>query len=159
MSIRLQTDSTEETIALGRVLGGVLGAGDCVVLCGDLGAGKTHLTKGIAAGLGISDQITSPTFNIVYEYPSGRIPLYHFDLYRLEQSEQLDDIAYWELIEGRGASVLEWGDRFPDYLPVDYLQITIGIADENRRSLDVEGHGARGEQLEEEFAAASRALI
>ena len=87
-----------------------------VVLSGDLGAGKTQLTKGLAAGLGVVEPVTSPTFNILLVH-EGRIPLYHFDLYRLEFAEQLDDLDYWGTLEADGVSVVEWGDRFAEAIP------------------------------------------
>jgi len=141
------TRREQETIACGRLLADAVRPGDVVELCGQLGAGKTRFTKGLAAGLGIADEITSPTFNLVYEYHDGRIPLYHFDLYRLDTASQLDDIAYWELLEADGVSVLEWGDRFPDSMPADYLQLTFTVDDDGARAIKVGSRGPRGEAL------------
>lgn len=152
-TMKIQVPTTEDMIAWGKVIGAAAQPGDCVALCGDLGAGKTHFTKGIALGLGMHEEIASPTFNIVYEYETGRIPLYHFDLYRLERQDELDDIAYWELLEGEGVSVLEWGDKFPEAMPADYLKITFEILEEDARELEVEAFGPRGEALASALAS------
>ena len=103
------TTSQEETIALGERLGALLRVGDVLVLTGDLGAGKTQLTKGIAAGMGVEDDVTSPTFNILMVYEGAEMPLYHFDLYRLDDPDQLEDIGLYEMLDGDGACVIEWG--------------------------------------------------
>lgn len=143
----LYTTTPQETVSWGRCLAEAVCPGDVIVLCGQLGAGKTQLTKGIAAGLGVADEITSPTFNIVYEYHDGRIPLYHFDLYRLERASELDDIAYWELLEGDGVSVIEWGDRFPDCMASDYLELCFTVDDRGVRSITVCPVGRRAMAL------------
>ena len=111
MSASIHTESPLATRSCGAAVAPLLRAGDVLLLCGDLGAGKTQLTKGIAEGLGVAEPVTSPTFNILLVH-EGRIPLYHFDLYRLERAEQLEDIDYWGTLEGDGVSVVEWGDRF-----------------------------------------------
>lgn len=159
------TYSEAETIALGTRLGKLLSGGEVVLLDGDLGAGKTHLSKGIARGLGAQDEVNSPTFNIVLEYSlasgehvsstassaahsiapsdasstaSSAAPsvahsaaptvLRHFDLYRLEQADDLDDIDYFGLLEDEQAvSVVEWGSKFADALPLDYLHIVLRV--------------------------------
>lgn len=139
--------SLEETIALGRVLGEHLQPDDCIVACGDLGAGKTQLTKGIAEGLGITETVTSPTFNIVIEYTSGRLPLYHLDLYRLDDEAELEDIGYWDLIESGGACVIEWGDRFEGALPDDHLRIDFRLSGGASRILRVTACGPRSQEL------------
>ena len=108
-----KTTSPEATKQLASTLAPYLRAGDVVVLEGDLGAGKTQFVQGVAAGLGIRDQVTSPTFNILLSYPEGSLPLYHFDLYRLEHPDELEDIGYFETIDGDGASFVEWGEKFP----------------------------------------------
>lgn len=112
-----------DTRALGIRIADALEPGDVVALIGDLGTGKTALTKYIASGLGITEDINSPTFTIVKEYRSGRIPLYHFDVYRLGSGEELLDIGAEEMLDGDGACVIEWADIVADVLPEDSLAI------------------------------------
>jgi tRNA threonylcarbamoyladenosine biosynthesis protein TsaE len=109
-----KSHSADETMAFGRRLAQFLAPGDVLVLTGDLGAGKTQLTKGIAAGLGISDDVTSPTFTIEMVYRGGRLPLYHFDLYRLDEAAQLEDTGLFDVLDADGVCVIEWGERFVD---------------------------------------------
>lgn len=101
--------SVEETQQLARAISERVQPGDVILLVGDLGAGKTHFTQGFAAGLGIAEVPTSPTFNLVCEYHDGRLPLYHFDLYRLEEPEELEDIDYYGITEGDGVSLVGMG--------------------------------------------------
>ena len=129
----LVTCGQEETEGLGEVLAPLLRAGDVLLLSGDLGAGKTQLVKGIARGLGVSEPITSPTFNILLVHP-GRLPLYHFDLYRLEFAEQLEDVDYWATLEADGVSAVEWGDRFADAMPLDGRSGAYSASPETRRA-------------------------
>ena len=109
--------STDETIALGRTVAATLRRGDVLALCGDLGAGKTHFVKGVAAGLGASASVTSPTFTLIHEYLGGRQPLIHFDFYRLEDEDEALKIGLDEYLDGDGACVIEWADKFPALLP------------------------------------------
>ncbi len=109
---------------------------DVYVLTGDLGAGKTHFTKGFAAALGVEEPITSPTFPLVLEY-TGRLPLFHFDLYRLQHAEELEDIDFYALCEAGGVALIEWGDRFPSELPPHYTQVHISIEPNGARRLTV----------------------
>lgn len=146
MIARFQTRSPEETERAGSVLGHLTRPGDVVVLTGDLGAGKTHLVQGLASALGAGERVTSPTFNLLLVHP-GPVPLYHFDLYRLEREEELEDIAFYETVEGDGVSAIEWGDRFPASLPHDRLLVAIRREGEQVRRFDVQGRGARSEQL------------
>ncbi len=135
---------------LGEALAALVRPGDVVLLTGDLGAGKTHFTKGFAKGLGVSDPVTSPTFNILLVYP-GRIPLYHFDLYRLERAGQLEDVDYWGTLEADGVSVVEWGDRFPEEIPEDHLACKFCITGDDEREIRVTFAGARGSELAREL--------
>lgn len=142
-----KTTSTEATKKLGQTLAPYLHAGDVVVLSGDLGAGKTQFVQGVAAGLGISDDVVSPTFNIVTEYSSGLVPLYHFDLYRLEDASELEDVGYYDLVEGDGVAFLEWGEKFPEELPYGYLDVSITVSDDGSRVVRVHSVGDRARQL------------
>ena len=114
-----------ETEVFGMTLAGRLKPGTVVALTGDLGTGKTALTKAIAKGLGIDDVITSPTFNIVKEYRSGRLPLFHFDVYRIGDIEEMYEIGYEEYFYGEGVCVVEWADIIDDIIPDDSLRIHI----------------------------------
>jgi len=145
-----RTLTPEETIACGVALGKVAQPGDVFILTGDLGAGKTQLTKGIAQALGISTPITSPTFNImlIYEGSEG-VQLNHIDLYRLDDALQLDDIDYFGCIESDAISVVEWGDKFDTMMPTDYLEVSM-VYDAERteaRRISTVAHGPRSVQL------------
>ncbi len=137
----------------GELLGGILEAGDVISLTGDLGAGKTCLVKGAAVGLGVAETITSPTFNIMLEH-HGRLELYHFDLYRLQRAEELDDIDFFGTTEAGGASFIEWGERFPAALPDDHLSVEILLGDDEARLLVVRPSGPRAEALAQTWARA-----
>lgn len=117
-------DKTEE---LAKVIGEVALPGDNLVLTGDLGAGKTTLTKGIARGLGIEQIIKSPTYTIIREYDQGRLPLYHMDIYRVAASGA--DLGLDEYFEGEGLSVIEWGNLLEEALPEDYLELILEKSD------------------------------
>jgi tRNA threonylcarbamoyladenosine biosynthesis protein TsaE len=140
--------SPEQTVEFGRVLGRLLQAGDVVLLSGDLGAGKTQLTKGIALALGVQESITSPTFNILLEHKTAKgIALRHFDLYRLEDERELEDIDYFGLLEDDAISIVEWGDKFPEALPLDCLIIDFELQDDSVRALHLTAFGSHGVQL------------
>ncbi|KRL13489.1 tRNA (adenosine(37)-N6)-threonylcarbamoyltransferase complex ATPase subunit type 1 TsaE [Schleiferilactobacillus perolens] len=131
----IETNGAQETIRLGKALGELAQPGDVILLDGDLGAGKTTLTKGIARGLGISRPVKSPTFTLIREYPEGRIPLYHMDIYRLENGGA-EDLGLEEYFEGDGVSVVEWSQFIPALLPEDYVRIALdrtGRDDDARR--------------------------
>ena len=115
----------EETRAFGLELAAKLTPGKVVALVGDLGTGKTALTKYIAEGLGVKEAITSPTFTIVKEYKSGRLPLYHFDVYRLDTSEDMYELGYEEYFFGQGVSIVEWADLVEEFIPEDAIVIHI----------------------------------
>lgn len=134
MSSNMKTDSctfvstaAEATYAYGRALGACLQDGDVVLLKGDLGAGKTCFSQGVARGLAIEADVVSPTFTIMIEYTDGHIPLYHFDLYRLDDESQLEDIDFYYMVDTRtpGACLIEWADRFPNEMPDEYLEVDI----------------------------------
>jgi tRNA threonylcarbamoyladenosine biosynthesis protein TsaE len=124
----------QETAAFGRVLSERLVPGSVVALSGDLGVGKTTLTKAIAAGLGIRSQITSPTFLLLQEYKEGRMPLYHFDVYRLSGSEDMYELGFEDYLFGDGVCVIEWADQIEDLLPPETIRIHIDYGtDEDER--------------------------
>lgn len=114
-----------ETAKFGVDLGRQVCPGTVIALTGDLGAGKTTLTKAIARGLGISDMITSPTFNIVKEYDSGRLPLYHFDVYRIGDVDEMYELGYEEYFYGNGVCVVEWADLIEELLPENAIRIQL----------------------------------
>lgn len=124
MMKEFKTFSQEETIEIGKALGRLLNTGDIVCINGDLGTGKTVFTNGIAKSLGIKEHITSPTFTIVNEY-SGRVPFYHFDVYRISDSEEMFEIGFEEYLYGEGIVVIEWADIIKDILPEEVVQVTI----------------------------------
>lgn len=128
-----QTTSSEETKRCAAALARLLRGTEVIALDGDLGAGKTHFTQGLAEGLGIKRSVTSPTFNVLVVYDEGRIPLYHFDLYRLEKPEELDDIAFAEYVDSPGISCIEWASKFPEKLPDERLEVFLEVAAEDRR--------------------------
>ncbi|MGE5677612.1 MAG: tRNA (adenosine(37)-N6)-threonylcarbamoyltransferase complex ATPase subunit type 1 TsaE [Pseudomonadota bacterium] len=122
--LKYLTQSTEETSKIGEQLGKLVGIGNIICLSGDLGAGKTAFTKGIAKGLGVADYVTSPTYTIINEY-EGRLPLYHFDVYRLNDVEEMYELGYEEYFFGDGVVVLEWADIVKEIIPKERLWITI----------------------------------
>jgi tRNA threonylcarbamoyladenosine biosynthesis protein TsaE len=145
------TSSPEQTWRTGQILGKLLVAGDTVCLYGDLGAGKTNFTYGIAQGLEVRDQyITSPTYTFVNEY-EGRVPLYHIDLYRLEEPDELENIGFEEYLESDGVTVIEWADRAEDELPVERLSVYLSAVDEKSRELGFLAEGERYEKLVEDL--------
>lgn len=109
--------SEEETIRHGERLAAGLRSGDILALTGDLGAGKTHLTKGIVRGVGCDAEVSSPTFSLVHEYRGGKIPIFHFDLYRLDDPRELVGIGWEDYLEADGVCIVEWADKFPGALP------------------------------------------
>lgn len=134
------SQSPEETFETAARLASRLKRGDIVALNGDLGAGKTVFAKGIASGLGITDELTSPTFNIMEVYDAG-IPLYHFDLYRIENINEFAQLRFEEYWEGDGVSVIEWPEKCGDLLPERRIDVNIGYIDENRRRITIEYTG------------------
>ena len=137
----------EELINWGQRLGSLLQEQDVLVLTGDLGAGKTTFTKGLAQGLGIKQMIKSPTYTIVREY-EGRLPLYHLDVYRI--GEDPDSIDLDDFLFGEGVTVIEWGELLADSLPDDFLKLTL-LKKEDGRELVFESQGRRSQELLEEL--------
>lgn len=122
---RIETFSEEETFALGEKIGREAKPGQVYTLLGDLGVGKTVFTQGVAKGLGIDEPICSPTFTIVQVYEEGRMPFYHFDVYRIGDVSEMDEVGYEEYVYGEGISLIEWANLIEDILPERYTQITI----------------------------------
>jgi tRNA threonylcarbamoyladenosine biosynthesis protein TsaE len=122
------TTSVEATRDLGTALAGLCGPGDLLVLAGEMGAGKTALTQGLARGLGVPDQVTSPTFTLLRHH-EGRLPLHHVDVYRLGRLHEVQDLGLPELLDGPGVTVIEWGDMVAEMLPTDYLEVRVSYGD------------------------------
>ncbi|MDD3168501.1 MAG: tRNA (adenosine(37)-N6)-threonylcarbamoyltransferase complex ATPase subunit type 1 TsaE [Eubacteriales bacterium] len=136
--IRNELDTREFGIELAKKLK----PGDIIALIGDLGTGKTTLTKSIAEGLGIREMITSPTFTIVQEYTEGRLPLYHFDVYRIRSAEEMYELGYEEYFFGRGICVVEWADQIMKLIPEGSIVIRIEYGEnEDERIYYIEGNG------------------
>ncbi len=121
----IETHSAGETFELGRQIGQQAAAGEVYTLTGDLGVGKTVLTQGVAAGLGIDEPVCSPTFTIVQVYEEGRLPFYHFDVYRIGDVEEMDEIGYEDYFYGDGLCLIEWANLIEEILPETYRRITI----------------------------------
>jgi tRNA threonylcarbamoyladenosine biosynthesis protein TsaE len=135
------TRSAAETRELGEKLAESLKAGDVILLEGELGAGKSEFARGVAGGLGVLETVTSPSFTILNVYESGRIPLYHFDWYRLEDAGELYELGMDEYLGGDGIALVEWPERCPDAVPEDCLRIRIAAEGENTRRIQAEPTG------------------
>lgn len=133
MISQAETAGPEETASLGRRLAQGAAPGAVWALSGELGLGKTHFVQGVAAGLGCAAAVTSPTFTLVHEYPGGRLPLYHFDFYRLASAGEALALDLDEYLDGDGLTVIEWGDKFPDLLPGHAVWFAFTSAGETRR--------------------------
>lgn len=148
MTGEIVSSSVEETMVIGRRLAAFLKPGDLVALTGELGAGKTQFAKGIATGLGVdpATPVTSPTYTLLNIY-SGRYPLYHFDLYRLHDGQEVLDLGFDEYFHGDGVCLVEWAERLDDLLPDDCLHITMSHTADDCRRLFFQWQGPRGEDL------------
>lgn len=135
----VHTSSADETERLGERIGRALEPVVVVALIGELGAGKTTLTKGIARGLQVPDLVHSPTFTLIHEH-KGRVPVYHFDLYRLETPEELDDLGYDDYFYGDGVCIVEWAEKIEKLLPADRLEIRI-TGEDDQRTFDIHATG------------------
>jgi len=140
------TKSQEETYELGIKIGKLLEPGMIICLSGDLGTGKTHLTKGIAVGIGINEYVTSPTYTLINEY-YGEMSLYHFDVYRLENSDELNELGYTEYFYGKGVCVIEWADIISEAIPVERLWIVLHIEKNGNRRFVLDASGIRHKEL------------
>lgn len=120
-----ETSGREETLKIGEMIGQKVIPGNVITIDGDLGVGKTVLAQGIAKGLGITDNVVSPTFTIIQEYTDGRIPLYHFDVYRIEDPDEMYEVGYEEYFYGDGVCVIEWAELIKELLPKECIMIKI----------------------------------
>ena len=138
----ITTCCAADTRLLGKKLAGELKAGDVVLLRGELGAGKSELARGIAAGLGVKETVPSPTFTILNVYDSGRIPLYHFDWYRLESAEELYELGMDDYLGGDGVALVEWPEKCEEAVPEDHLEIRIESRGEETRVFTLTPQGS-----------------
>jgi tRNA threonylcarbamoyladenosine biosynthesis protein TsaE len=139
----VRTETAEQTESLGRRLGRLLRSGDVIALSGDLGAGKTVLTRGIAQGAAATGYFASPTFTLIREYP-GPVPIYHVDLYRLDAPREVEDIGFDEILDQSGAIVIEWAEKIRDRLPAECLWIDIRFTNrESEREVEFIPQGSR----------------
>ncbi len=148
----IETRKAEETFALGEKIGRQAKPGQVITLVGDLGVGKTVFTKGLAQGLGITEPVSSPTFTIVQEYREGRLPLYHFDVYRIGDPEEMEEIGYEDYFYGDGVCLIEWANLIEELIPEQAVRITIEkVLEEglDYRRIIIEGMG----EAYEDFSA------
>lgn len=145
---KVLSHSSKQTQKLGFLLGKLAEPGDIYLLIGDLGTGKTCLTQGIAGGMNIEEYTHSPSFVLMREY-QGRMPLYHVDLYRLDNINEIVDLGLDEYLEGKGLCVIEWADKGMNVLPQDHLLIKLEHVSENERRISLENHGERYRNLVE----------
>ncbi len=149
--VKIKTNSPEETYSFGYRLGKLLKSGDILCLNGDLGAGKTTLTQSIAKGLDVEDYVTSPTFTLINEY-KGRYPVYHFDVYRINDIDEMYDLGFEEYIYSEGVTIIEWASIIEDILPLERLDITIKRGKEiDEREIIIEAKGNRYEEIIKEL--------
>lgn len=150
----LFSNSVQETLAIGECLGRLASPGDFIALTGDLGSGKTHFAQGVARGLGVDPLVcvASPSYTLLNEY-SGRIPLYHFDLYRLGGDADILELGFDEYFYGRGLCLVEWADRLGLELPDEYLKIVFLCSGDTSRTLELVPCGRRYEKLARELAS------
>jgi tRNA threonylcarbamoyladenosine biosynthesis protein TsaE len=146
--MQLSSSCVRDTLNIGRLIAKVLNPADVICLSGELGSGKTVFAKGIAWGLGIkANEIISPTFVLLRQYPDARLPLYHFDLYRLKSPEDILGLGYEEYLYGNGVTVIEWPDRLKYLLPQEHLDIELVIRGPKRRLIKIKAYGMRHGRL------------
>lgn len=154
--ISFESKSEDDTKKLAERAGKIIREGVALALIGDLGAGKTFFAKYLAKALGVKEEVTSPTFNLMNIY-EGVCPMYHFDLYRLESVEQLEDIGFYEYIESEeGISLIEWADKFIKELSENTVKVTFEKIDENSRKISFSGKGKLAEEFLEKMKEGSR---
>lgn len=150
--VEVCTKSEKDTVDIGKILGSLFTGGEILALNGEMGAGKTAFTKGIALGLGITEYITSPTFALVNEYV-GRLPLYHFDVYRINDEDELMEIGFEDYIYSYGVSVVEWSSLTPNIIPDERINVSIDkvVEDQDKRNIIFEFVGEKNKYLEKTF--------
>ncbi len=139
--MKIVTHSPEETIKAAEKLGGLLRAGDMIAYKGGLGAGKTTFTRGLAIGLGLGDNVTSPTFALVNEYRGDRLTLYHFDMYRIESEDDLESTGFYDYPFEENVAAVEWSENIAEFLPENTIYITINRTNELEREIIIEDGG------------------
>lgn len=144
----VRTNSADETVALGEKLGKLLKPGDVLALSGDLGAGKTTLTRGIAQGMGVDADIHSPTFTLIHEHP-GPVPLYHVDLYRLSSEQEAEWLGIEDYLYGDGVTIIEWAEVINSLLPESSLRIRLRMTGDTKREIEIETACPRMRELVE----------
>jgi len=155
-AISVITKSPARTKALGRLMGRMLKAGDVIAISGELGTGKTVMIKGIAMGLGVGERnVTSPTFILMNEY-KGRMPVYHFDAYRMARAAEIEELGADDYFFGEGVSVIEWADRIAGSLPADRLEVAASHVNESRRLFEMRATGPRSAEI---IAALRKTLL
>lgn len=137
------THSAEETALLAARIGALLRSGDVVLLFGEMGTGKTTFAQGLARGMGISVPVTSPTFTLIHEYLSPRLPLYHLDTYRLNGPEEIADLGFEEYLEREGVVVVEWPEKLGLYSPEEHLRVRLEKGEEDIRRISLTAYGDR----------------
>ena len=152
MCLCIKTASGEETMEVASVLADFIPRGFFIAMEGDLGAGKTTFTQGMARGLGVCRRVTSPTFNLIQIYDDGKIPLYHVDAYRLESSEEGFEIGLEEYIDAEGLCLVEWAQNVTSLFPEDYLQVRMVKLENEVRRLEFEAFGLRSQEVLRSFA-------
>lgn len=146
--MKIISHSVTETLNIGKKVSRHLRPGDILCFYGQLGSGKTVLTKGVAKGLGIDiNKVISPTFVLIREHTNGKLPLYHFDLYRLEDSRGILELGYEEYFYGDGVSVIEWADRLKSLTPKEFLRVDLSIIKDSQREIKLSAIGSRYEEL------------
>src|SRR3989304_10130779 len=150
-TLELISNSVEETWRIGAKLGELALPGDVFLLEGGLGSGKTTLTQGIARGVGAREDVTSPTFVLVHEYRTGRLPIYHIDLYRLDRLDEMWDLGLDDYLFGKGLCVVEWAEKGKAIFPYEHILIRLRMQGETRRHLRLEASGGRYAELLDEL--------
>lgn len=154
--IQFTTNSLEKTLELGQKIGSFLDAGIIIALVGDLGSGKTVFTQGLAAGLAVPPnyRVTSPTYTLINEYP-GKLPLFHVDLYRIDCTDELEEIGFFDILYGDAVVAVEWADKLPEKTLLEFLRIDFAMCHDDAREMRITGYGAEAVRVVEAIEAFS----